>query len=156
MKISTTPLKAALLAALLGTAGTAGAQQYGTPNTAEFVLQQILDQVIGSRYTYNNTYRDARQQELFRRADTNRDGYLTQQEVDAYRARMGYSRYYDRDRDYRHGDRGRYNRGVPTSQVDTNRDGYISRSEAAEFVRDVQREGLDDYYDRRDRNDWRR
>ena len=156
MKISTTPLKAALLAALLGAAGTAGAQQYATPNTAEFVLQQVLDQVIGSRYTYNNTYRDARQQELFRRADTNRDGYLTQQEVDAYRARMGYSRYYDRDRDYRYGDRGRYNRGVPTSQVDRNRDGYISRSEAAEFVRDVQREGLDDYYDRRDRNDWRR
>lgn len=149
MNIKTHPIKAALLAALLGTATTAGAQQHVDPTSAEFVLQQILDQVVGARYDTHQTYRSQQQQELFRRADTNRDGILTRQEINAYRARMGYAQYYDRDGRF---NRRRDDRGVDVRVVDTNRDGYISRREASEFVRDVQREGLDRYFDRRQRH----
>lgn len=148
MKIKIQPMRATLLAVMLGAATTAGAQQYVDPDSPEFVLQQILDQVVGARYGTHQTYRTPQQQELFRRADTNRDGILTRQEINAYRSRMGYAQYYDRNgRPIRSNDR-----GVNVRVVDTNRDGYISRREASEFVRDVQREGLDRYFERRERD----
>lgn len=60
----------------------------------------------------------------------------------------GYAQYYDRNgRPIRPNDR-----GVNVRFVDTNRDGYILRREASEFVREVQREGLDRYFERRERD----
>lgn len=150
-------LKPALLIALATASAGVGAQQQYYPqaqtqNTGEIIIQQILDHVIGRRYTTDNRYRSAQEQEMFRRADTNRDGYLTQAEVDAYRARMGYGRYGNqpyqdnRYQDNRYGYGYRYDPGISVNQVDTNRDGYISKAEAANFVRDLQRYGLDGYY----------
>lgn len=141
-------LHSTLLAAAIAVVATpaAMAQTTGVQRGAgEIALQQILDQVIGIRYTSDNRYRSSREQEMFRRADLNRDGSLSRYEVDAYRKRMGY----DRD-NRRHRQDWRNDRGVPVREVDTNGDNYISRSEAMRFVRDVQRQGLDDYYDRRE------
>lgn len=137
-------LKATLFIAMLAASATAAAQTRAPvyDSAGEAVLQQILDQVVGSRYSTDTRWRNSNQQEMFRRADLNRDGYLTRAEVDAYRARMRY------DRDDRYDRRNRNERGIPVREVDNNGDGYISRNEARQFVRKVQRQGLDDYYDR--------
>ena len=156
-------LKSAIILALAAAAGTASAQTYRQPSTEEAIIQQILSSVIGTRYGTNTQYRTTSQQEAFRAADTNRDGILTQYEVDAYRARMGYGQYnngngYDNgynngryDNGYNNGryNDNRYNRRDPVFAVrslDTNRDGYISRTEFRQFLRMLDSQGYDYFY----------
>lgn len=144
-----TLLKPALVLALASLSGTAAAQYYPQqPSTQEIILQQILENVIGSRYGTNTRYRSAEEQAIFREADTNRDGILTQYEVDAYRQRMGYDRY-GQDR---YNDR-RRDPVFPVRSLDTNRDGYISRAEMRQFIRMLDRQGYDYFYED---NNWRR
>lgn len=151
-----TLLTSALALALVGASGTAAAQYYPQqPNMQEIIIQQILNNVIGSRYGTDTRYRTPQEQEIFRAADTNRDGVLSQYEVEAYRARMGYGRYDDRYND-RYNDTRHYGREprFPVRTLDTNRDGYISRSEFRQFMRMLDRQGYDYFYE--DTNTWRR
>lgn len=129
----------------LATVSTGAAAQnttrYYEDTQSEVVLQQVLSALVGQPYANNRTYRTREQQEMFRRADTNHDGRLSQSEIDSFRAGMRYAR-----NDGRHNDR--YDRGIAVSRIDINRDGYISRSEQRDFIRMIDN-------DRDDRNDWR-
>jgi hypothetical protein len=124
----------AILAAALGVSSNASAQDYRNDDGEEVVVQ-LLQSILGTRYESDRRYRGytSQQQQAFRQADTNRDGVLTQREIDAYR-----SSYY-RDRD-RYDNRYDYDRrGVRVRDVDTNRDGWISRSEQDRFLRMINR-----------------
>lgn len=124
----------AVLAAVLGVSSTASAQEYYRDDDGQEVVVQLLQSIMGTSYESDHRYRgyNRQQQQAFRLADTNRDGVLTQREVDAYRA------IYYRDRGHSRQDR--YDRrGVRVSDVDTNRDGWISRPEQDRFLRMIGR-----------------
>jgi hypothetical protein len=140
-------LKSSLLVALAAISGTAAAQtyqqypsQYGQSNSAQNVLVQVLQSVLGNNTTSYPQYSD--RDAMFARADLNHDGRLSQYEIDTFRARLRYEQSHSRNR---------WDRGIAVSRVDTNRDGYISRDEQRAFIQMIQQNGQ--YNDRYDNND---
>lgn len=125
--------KTVVALALAMCAGAASAQTYSAPSQSDQLLVQILQSVVGGQYQTNTRYRDREHQEVFRQADTNHDGRLSQREIDVWRD----NRYGNRNDD-------RYDRrGIPVSRIDTNRDGYVSRSEQQAFLRLIDRSDRD-------------
>ena len=125
-----TTLAKTTLAAALAFASTGAVAQN---SAGEQVIYQILQNVLGNPYQNDRRYQNSEYQEAFRRADTNRDGRLTQYEIDAYRARYGGGYRDDNRYDYRY-DR----RGVRVSDIDLNRNGWISDSEQDRFIRMIE------------------